>query len=74
MPDSNKKKPKVSGISYETDLIKNEDKDNVKCYTPPQQPKSTVHSGSQTEREFCDTAAMWIKSNVLQHIQSISHC
>lgn len=39
--DSNKKKPKVSGISYEADLIKNEDKDNVKCYAPQQLPKST---------------------------------
>jgi len=59
MLDSNKKKPKVSGSSYETDLIKNEDKDNVKCYTPLQQPKSTVHSSSQTERER--------ESSVTQH-------
>ncbi|KAK2902815.1 hypothetical protein Q8A67_007528 [Cirrhinus molitorella] len=51
MLNSNKK-PKGSGISYERDLIKNEDKDNVKCYTPPQQPKSTIHSGSRAEREF----------------------
>lgn len=72
MLNSNKKKPKVSGISYETDLIKNEDKDYVKCYTPLQQPKSTVQSGSRAEREFCDTAALWIKSNVLQRVQSIS--
>lgn len=50
MLNSNKK-PKVPGISYETDLIKNEDKDNVKCYTPLQQPKSTIHSGSRAERE-----------------------